>query len=1240
MKIWRIILLVVVSILYGCSEEPESINPGGEGDNDKPTTMLVVDVQSVSFTEEGGMKTVSISSSETWTASVINNRAESWCTIRYSGTPGESELLITATPNETPDERSASIIIKAGTVEKTVIVTQKQKDALTVTSTKFEVGAEGGQITIEVNANVAFEYVIEEFAKDWLYINNTRSMNSSTLVFTVLPNEELTKREGAIVIKSGELKETIVVYQSGVEPSIIISQNKYTISSKGGNISVEVSSNVDVEVQMPEGVSWVYENTTRSMSTNSYTFCVEENISEEKRECTIRFSNIENNITDSVTISQDEYPSIVYDINGADKPLVYNLGINNSVLFYILAGSDYKIESDSEWCRLIKLEIVREDIPYTIELEPNTTGESRTAYITVHNNNTETSETITVIQPSQNEVIYEEGKEQYYVEADECVLTIPIITNMEVSDIKVLIYEGWDTPEWIHFNSKATRAFREDSLEFYIAENDGEQRSARIEIYKSDRESDYDCYTIIVNQRSKKETECRNILRNFYDKMSGDIWLRKDNWFSEDKMVSEWYGVSEIMEELMIDFSEENNLAGEITDESIKGINHIKIQNNKNVKNVHIKSNESVQTLSLESTSTQSVNIEDCPNLTLLSLPASVEDIYVMNCGLSNIGLFYASNENKQAMMLKSLTIGNCSRLRYLDIDGIDGDAPNLQTVDLSGCESLENFLFMGGNLSSLKVDGCVGLKSIYVPSNKLTSINLSSCKGLKSLAINDNTEMTELDLSGLEMLEYLRIGGNVIDIIRDYPSKNLRPSKLRTLKLNGCMALQEISGADYTKDPHGNLYYEHLPSGLETLELNNCTSLKSLNLAFTNIKSVDLSTCTALESIDIDNEAEIVLDLSGCPNIKRITSPGYDCKDGTVVLVSDEYDWSKIEYTYISCPIITKDAYYHTSTDFSQDGKVRIVQTATEGNGIDVVVMGDGFNDKMVSNGMYDAYMDRMIDGLFGYEPYKSFKHLFNIYVVTTVSEKGYVYGKNTGKTALRTYTSNNELEMRADDVIKEYTTKAIDEERLEEAVVIVGINGVGRSNCRMYEPQTENDYGCGFSIALCQAPGDGLEELVAHEAGGHGFAKLADEYIEEYETFAPELYFSNEKYGWHKNVDNTSDLKSIKWADFISDSRYAIENLGAYEGAWYKNGIYRSTEQSMMNNQNEAPYFNAPSRNAIYIRIHKLAYGEDWVYDYETFVEYDSINLTRSRSLLNRKSTNVTPLKDRTAPPQIIRR
>ncbi len=82
-----------------------------------------------------------------------------------------------------------------------------------------------------------------------------------------------------------------------------------------------------------------------------------------------------------------------------------------------------------------------------------------------------------------------------------------------------------------------------------------------------------------------------------------------------------------------------------------------------------------------------------------------------------------------------------------------------------------------------------------------------------------------------------------------------------------------------------------------------------------------------------------------------------------------------------------------------------------------------------------------------------------------------------------------------------------------------------------------------------------------------------------------------------------------AVKWSRFISDERYAEERLGIFESAmgWWS-GIWKPTTNSIMR-YNEG-CFNAPSREAIYYRIHKLAYGDSWEYDYEKFVEYDSIN------------------------------
>ena len=70
----------------------------------------------------------------------------------------------------------------------------------------------------------------------------------------------------------------------------------------------------------------------------------------------------------------------------------------------------------------------------------------------------------------------------------------------------------------------------------------------------------------------------------------------------------------------------------------------------------------------------------------------------------------------------------------------------------------------------------------------------------------------------------------------------------------------------------------------------------------------------------------------------------------------------------------------------------------------------------------------------------------------------------------------------------------------------------------------------------------------------------------------------------------------------------------------------------QSIMN-QNIGG-FNAPSREAIYYRINKLAYGDSWEYDYETFVQHDLAHRTTTRST----ATEAKPFV--TAPPVVVKK
>ena len=299
----------------------------------------------------------------------------------------------------------------------------------------------------------------------------------------------------------------------------------------------------------------------------------------------------------------------------------------------------------------------------------------------------------------------------------------------------------------------------------------------------------------------------------------------------------------------------------------------------------------------------------------------------------------------------------------------------------------------------------------------------------------------------------------------------------------------------------------------------------------------------------------------------------------------------------------------YYTSTDYSHDGEVRVLQKATEGKGIDIVFMGEQFVDRdMEPGGKYEKKMDSALEQFFAYEPYKSLRNRFNVYEVKVVSPNEALAAD--AKTALNT---TNE--------IFEYAQKAVGSDA-EQMMVCVFYNTEG-SFCRSYTYMYED----GSFISFMK---DAVGPVLNHEVG-HGFGLLLDEYVEgNYQDLTmpeerkKELDEEYEKYGWGANVDWRNDASTVRWAKFLNDERYADAELGLFEGAGlYGYGAYRPTENSMMR-YNNAP-FNAPSRESIYKRIMKLSEGDAWTYDYEKFVEFDlSTHLSSSLSKPRKISDN----------------
>ena len=330
---------------------------------------------------------------------------------------------------------------------------------------------------------------------------------------------------------------------------------------------------------------------------------------------------------------------------------------------------------------------------------------------------------------------------------------------------------------------------------------------------------------------------------------------------------------------------------------------------------------------------------------------------------------------------------------------------------------------------------------------------------------------------------------------------------------------------------------------------------------------------------------------------------------------VTDAEDWSQpLMSKFVHDGELRPNSYYesnmeapYVSKDFTKDGSVRRVQQASEGQGIDIIFMADGYSDRMIESGLYENTMEEAVQRFFEIEPYKSFRNCFNIYYVTVISNN-----EVFGDTKLQTEIIETRKVRGDNSKCFEYAQRAISEDQIDDAVLVVTVPRNGNyGTAYLYESEQDNDYGSGASIAyVCAGVNDrDYGYLIHHEAGGHAFGKLHDEYIEHPEQIPEEriaLLKELFRHGWYRNVDFTDDPSNVKWSRFILDDRYQEESLGIYEGALYGQGIFRPSENSVMVNKSY-DFYNAPSREAIYYRINKLAYGDDWQYDYESFVSFD---------------------------------
>ena len=327
----------------------------------------------------------------------------------------------------------------------------------------------------------------------------------------------------------------------------------------------------------------------------------------------------------------------------------------------------------------------------------------------------------------------------------------------------------------------------------------------------------------------------------------------------------------------------------------------------------------------------------------------------------------------------------------------------------------------------------------------------------------------------------------------------------------------------------------------------------------------------------------------------------------------------------------LKNEDYTHTCTVNQYDyeygeNEWLTLQKATRGNngGINIVILGDGYDAKDISSGDYLTNIKQEVEYFFGIEPYTTYRDYFNVYTAFPLSTETGVGTVNTIRYNRFNTTYTGGVGLTADyDEIFNYALNAptVTQDNLKQTLIIIVPNSTDYGGItQMWEN--------GSAIAFCPLSTYGYpldsRGVIQHEAGGHGFGKLGDEYIyhNAFIDFCNCLCcghtdeFNNAKnLGWYENLSLTGKMHEVPWSHLIFDNRYS-DIVDIFEGGFMHNrGVFRSEQNSCMNNN--IPYYSTISRESIVKRIKRYA-GE--TYSYEEFVandRRDAGTVTRSSSV-----------------------
>ena len=860
-----------------------------------PNSNISLNPGSATVSSNSNTQSVIVTCNGTW---ALSGETVSWC--RPSKTTGQNNDVVTFNidENNLSDDRNATYTFTCATESAKFVLTQKGKDALTVTKSKFEVSAQGEQIAVEVNANISFDYEIAQADKSWVSYVGSRAMTTSRLLFSISPNEETATREGTITITSEIGKETIKIYQFGASPALVLTQKEYIVPSDGQTIKVELNSNVDYEVAMPS-VDWITESPTRAISTHTHYYTIASNTTCDNLSTEIHFYNKENNIDEIVEITQLQKDALI--IGKTDYQVPQEGGTVDVTLQHNI-DFEIKINETDTWITQIETRALQEN-QLRFNISENTTGAERIGKIMIANTQQNISQTITITQSAIPVLDIPDPNFKAYLVANYDQNSDNEISRFEIEKLKSLIVSslGIASLEGIeHFTNLEGLACDNNSL-------------TELDLSKNTQLTELTCgYNKISKLILPPNAEKMTWLSCGDNKLTGKLdcsnWvnLTNLNCHTNNFTALDLTGCSEL-----IGLSCGNNNLTSLNVQDCSNLTTLQCDGNK-LSSLDISMCPYLLTLSCGNNNLETLDLSNCHNLDrLFCQDNKLSSLDISMC--LKLSLLYCQNN-----MLTLLTLGNASTLRDLDCS-----QNQLSSLIATSCTSLTQLTCDNNNIRILDISNCYNLGDLIWHNNPFEEINLGDVASItfhNYAAIYDPTKTTDYPY-----LSYALNNSTKLKITSSrYSRLNVSGNQLESLDISQSPNIQKLycnnnnlTTLDVTK--HRQLVELNCEANHMTeLNLETNSLLQYLKCNYNQLTALKTTNNPELRTLEIKSNQIDVLDLSNnqyintlrcqeCPNLREIwfqsqtqhaliptcaldlsiTKPCYKENDGTYVLMN-----------------------------------------------------------------------------------------------------------------------------------------------------------------------------------------------------------------------------------------------------------------------------------------------------------------------------------------------------------------